>query len=60
MREASDLKPGCRVVRRDIPGIFGVLVGLRNGWGNVRWSVHFSQWIHASRLTKHHKESEAQ
>lgn len=45
-----DLRPGCRVARQDIPGIVGVVVSVRNGQAQVRWSEHFSQWVEEKRL----------
>lgn len=60
MAKTSDLRPGCRVARTDIPDIVGEVVSMRNGWARVRWSIHFAQWIFSARLTKHNQESEAQ
>jgi hypothetical protein len=53
------MRPGDRVARQDIPAIVGMVVSVRNGFAQVRWSEHFSQWIWADRLTKHNNESEA-
>jgi hypothetical protein len=45
-----DLRPGSRVARIDIPGIVGVVVSVRNGQAQVRWSEHFEQWAETKLL----------
>ncbi|MGO9326176.1 MAG: hypothetical protein ACLP07_16600 [Terracidiphilus sp.] len=39
-----------RVCRKDVPGIHGTVIAMRDGQAKCYWSSHTSQWIDTAAL----------